>query len=193
MSLSKSKCWYSNNSLQFLKHAIPFFAKIKEASRVLRQQCNLLLPSSRNLLQSTIFSTKCKFKLCFHWQSLLAKTVGSIVPWLRLPYLPWPHSTNRIISFGIVLHRWSRPGNPYWRGRLSTVDLLALTSLDQQLFTLRILFTFFTNQATSTRRSTVLSLFPQLVFPAKAGRVARYCWWFPIVCGEVPCLKLNLF
>ncbi len=26
-----------------------------------------------------------------------------------------------------------RPGNPYWRERLSTVDLLVLTSLDQQL------------------------------------------------------------
>jgi hypothetical protein len=24
MSLSKSKCWYSNNCLQFLKHAVPF-------------------------------------------------------------------------------------------------------------------------------------------------------------------------
>jgi len=26
MSLSKSKCWYSNNCLQFLKHAVPFTA-----------------------------------------------------------------------------------------------------------------------------------------------------------------------
>ncbi len=25
MSLSKSKCWYSNNCLQFLKRAVPLF------------------------------------------------------------------------------------------------------------------------------------------------------------------------
>jgi hypothetical protein len=25
MSLSKSKCWYSNNCLHFLKHAVPLF------------------------------------------------------------------------------------------------------------------------------------------------------------------------
>jgi hypothetical protein len=34
--------------------------------------------------------------------------------------------------------KWLHPGNPYWRGGLSTVDLLVLTSLDQlkRLFTL---------------------------------------------------------
>ncbi len=39
--------------------------------------------------------------------------------------------------------------------RLSTVDLLVLTSSDQRLFTLKILFTFFTIQATLMWRSTV--------------------------------------
>jgi len=29
-----------------------------------------------------------------------------------------------------------KPGKSYWRGRLSTVDLLGLTSLDQLLFIL---------------------------------------------------------
>ncbi len=38
--------------------------------------------------------------------------------------------------------RWQRPGNPYWRGRLSTVDLLVLTSLDQLVKILKTLFTF---------------------------------------------------
>ncbi len=58
-----------------------------------------------------------------------------------------------------------KPGKSYWRGRLRTVDLLVLTSLDQLLFILKILFTFLTKQAISMRRLTVLSRPPQLVFP----------------------------
>jgi hypothetical protein len=57
-----------------------------------------------------------------------------------------------------------KPGNPYWRGRLSTVDLLALTSLDQLLFIMQTLCTFLQNKATLMRRSTVPSLPLQLVF-----------------------------
>jgi hypothetical protein len=30
MSLSKSKCWYSNNCLQFLKHAVPSLQMLKK-------------------------------------------------------------------------------------------------------------------------------------------------------------------
>jgi hypothetical protein len=45
------------------------------------------------------------------------------------------------------------------------VDLLVLTSIDQLLFTLKISFTLFKQQATLIRRSTVLCLPPQLVFP----------------------------
>jgi hypothetical protein len=44
------------------------------------------------------------------------------------------------------------------RGRLSMVDLLVLTSLDQLLFTWKILSTSFTKQAALMRRSTVPSL-----------------------------------
>jgi hypothetical protein len=51
----------------------------------------------------------------------------------------------------------NEPRKSYWRGMLSTVDLLVLTSLDQSLFILKILFTFITKQAT-IMRSTVLSL-----------------------------------
>jgi hypothetical protein len=57
------------------------------------------------------------------------------------------------------------PGKPYWRGRLSTVDLLVLTSLNQLLFTFKIFFTLFTKQGNLTRRWTVLSFPLQLVFP----------------------------
>ncbi len=55
--------------------------------------------------------------------------------------------------------------NSYCRGRLSTVDLLVLTSSDQLTFMLKILFTCAAKQATLMRRSTVLSLPLQLVFP----------------------------
>ncbi len=46
-----------------------------------------------------------------------------------------------------------------------TVDLLVLTSLNQLLFTLIIVFTFVTKQAIIIKRLTVLSLPVQLVFP----------------------------
>ncbi len=50
-------------------------------------------------------------------------------------------------------------------GRLITVDLLALTSLNQVLFILEILFAYVTKQTTLMRRSTVLYLPLQLWFP----------------------------
>jgi hypothetical protein len=49
--------------------------------------------------------------------------------------------------------------------RLNTVDLLVLTSLDQVLLKLANIIFYFTKQATLMRRSTVLSLPLQLVFP----------------------------
>ncbi len=49
----------------------------------------------------------------------------------------------------------------YRRGRLSAVELLTLKSFRS---TLKLIFTFFTKQATSMRRSTVLSLSLLLVF-----------------------------
>ncbi len=55
-------------------------------------------------------------------------------------------------------------GKYFWRGRFSTVDLLVLTSLDQLLLKLKILFTFFTKQATLMRRSIVVSLPTLLAF-----------------------------
>jgi hypothetical protein len=58
-------------------------------------------------------------------------------------------------------------GKSYRRGRLSTVDLPVPTSLDQLLLILKILFTYFTKQATLMRRSIVLSFPPQLVFPER--------------------------
>jgi hypothetical protein len=60
------------------------------------------------------------------------------------------------------------PGNPYLRERLSTLDLLVVTSLDNLLLILKTFFYFFTKQATLLRRSTVLRLPLQSVFPASA-------------------------
>jgi hypothetical protein len=51
-------------------------------------------------------------------------------------------------------------------GRLSTVDLLVLPSLEQLLFILKILFTSGTNEVALMKRSTVLSTPLQLVFLA---------------------------
>ena len=56
-------------------------------------------------------------------------------------------------------------GNPTEEERVSTNDLLVLTTIDELLFISKILFTFVTKQATLTRRSTVLSLPLQLAFP----------------------------
>ncbi len=62
--------------------------------------------------------------------------------------------------------KWSKPGKSYWRGRVSLVDIhVRQFSLDQLLFILKLLFTIFIKQATLMRRSTVLSLSLQLVFP----------------------------
>jgi hypothetical protein len=44
---------------------------------------------------------------------------------------------------GIKIYVWFLPGNPYLRGRLSTVDSLVITSLDQLLVILNTLFTFY--------------------------------------------------
>jgi len=49
--------------------------------------------------------------------------------------------------------------------RLSTVDLLEITRVDKLIFIKKILFIYVTKQPTLIRRSTVLSLPLQLVFP----------------------------
>ncbi len=78
--------------------------------------------------------------------------------------IPWLYCFYFLLN---MVAQWqnTRPGKSYWGGRLSTDDLLVLTSLDQLVFILKILFSFFTKQATCMRRSTALSLPLQLVFP----------------------------
>ncbi len=67
-----------------------------------------------------------------------------------------------------MVREGERAEKSYWRGRLSTVDLLVLTSLEKLHFKLKIVFTLFTKQATLIRRPTVPSLPFQQVFPGKS-------------------------
>jgi hypothetical protein len=64
------------------------------------------------------------------------------------------------------LKRYLHQGSLCCREKLGIVDLLALTSLEQLLLITETLLTFFTKQVVLLRRSTVLSLPLQLVFPA---------------------------
>ncbi len=52
------------------------------------------------------------------------------------------------------------------------VDLLVITSLDQLIFIMKILFTFTTKQTASVSKSILLSLPPQLAFPETVFLVA---------------------
>jgi hypothetical protein len=60
---------------------------------------------------------------------------------------------------------WGITGNPCSRERLSTTDILVLTSLDQLIFKLKILFTIIAKQGTLMWRLIVLSLPRLAVFP----------------------------
>ncbi len=54
-------------------------------------------------------------------------------------------------------------GNPYLRGRIGTIDLLVLASLDQMLLTLKLFILFYTKQPI-LMRSTGMGLPFELVF-----------------------------
>jgi hypothetical protein len=84
----------------------------------------------------------------------------------ELPHLSMKSSFRARI---LISHRTSQG---ILRGRLRTVDLLVLTSLDQLLFILKILLTSFTKQA------AVLRLPPKLVFPGPEVNVIKR---FPFV------------
>ncbi len=56
-------------------------------------------------------------------------------------------------------------GKTKWRERLSTVDLLVITTLEQLIFMLKIVFTLLEKQATSRGGQMYLAFPFQLVFP----------------------------
>jgi hypothetical protein len=78
--------------------------------------------------------------------------------------IPW------LMSNTLNILGTAQAGKSYRRGKFSTVDLLVETSLDQLY--IEMSFTFFTKYATLMRRSTVLILSPQLVFPVQAFHLA---------------------
>ncbi len=62
-------------------------------------------------------------------------------------------------TFTNAIPWWVCPRNPYWKGRISTVDLLILSTFDH------LNLTFFIKQPILIRRSTILSKPLLLVFP----------------------------
>jgi len=73
----------------------------------------------------------------------------------------------RVSFFSLSVSSKIKPGKPYKRGRLSTVDLLVITSSDQLLFYIEsIIYPCY-----KVRRSTVLSLPLQLVLPGKTYKL----------------------
>jgi len=58
-----------------------------------------------------------------------------------------------------------KAGKSFWRGRLSTVDLLVLTSLDQILILLEILFTFFYKTSYPTEEINCTQPAPSVSIP----------------------------
>ncbi len=75
---------------------------------------------------------------------------------------------------------WNIPRNPYWRGRLSTVGLLELTSLQQLILIHKKYYLLFVSeQARLMRRSTVLS-FPR-----------QWVWTYPLQQADLhACISL---
>ncbi len=57
------------------------------------------------------------------------------------------------------------PRNPSRKGRLSTVDLLALTELDKLIFKLKILLPSFTKRAALKEELYCTELFPSVSVP----------------------------
>jgi hypothetical protein len=112
--------------------------------------------------------SKCRVLFLLCWTSLCR---GSLCR-MSWPHLNYLKGSNRLwVVAGLVVMRAyrgqllkgqqnqifaekmdGRAGNPYWSGRLSTVDHLILTSLDQLLFTFEVSLTLFTKQDALTRR-----------------------------------------
>ncbi len=79
---------------------------------------------------------------------ILPNDIWFIRQYVKCHFVNWP------LPFFSDLSPTLKPRNPHWRGSLSTVDLLALTSFNQVIF----IFTFDTKQTTLIRKLTVLSL-----------------------------------
>jgi hypothetical protein len=115
--------------------------------------------------------TYCHLKLSFGKKQLHLHSWWNVIR--RKVILALYHSSQNQFPKSIKEVKLNEPAgkpNRTGRQRLSTVDLLVLTSLVQLLFKLTALFTFFTKPATLMRRSIVLSLPLQLAFPGTSHR-----------------------
>ncbi len=85
-------------------------------------------------------------------------------------------------SFKVSLTLKHKSGKSYWGGRLSTVDLLVLTSLNQLIFISKKLFSFITKQATLMRRSTALNLLPPQLVSIPCTNLKSFSFLLPFNC-----------
>ncbi len=111
-------------------------------------------------------------KMCRWYKSLNEWAGKNHTIWQTPPYRPKLHPLTHFWHKLLSLHYLALQslvhcqGTLTEEGRFSTVDLLVITSLEQLLFILKILFTSGTNEATLMRRWIVLSTPLQLVFLA---------------------------
>ncbi len=104
---------------------------------------------------------------------ILTREKGRERPSISYPLFKIACFVTKVISIFNKKMSWSKLVNPRRPSELSVTKRslvkhkiwpLVLTSLDQLIFTLNILFTFVTKQTTSMRRSAVLSLPLYLMF-----------------------------
>ncbi len=100
---------------------------------------------------------------------------GQASPGLGVAWRGWRQKHfYKKVDFSVEDARNAGSGKSYWKETLSTVDLLALTSLDQLIFILIMSYTFITKQATIMSRLTILSFPVKLAFPAdRTGMMVR--------------------
>jgi len=125
---------------------------------------------------------------------------------IRMPFYLEVYQLPKIAIGDQVL--WAAPkkaskyiwtGNPYWRGRISTVDLLVPTSLDQLILSLKTSFTACkTSDRTSPSSSVSLPWYENVIFfcfrilfKTTACRLSRWingssCRWFDTSGAELP-------
>jgi len=129
-----------------------------------------------------LFTNKLNITWTISKKPIVPRFSGSpICPWFTSISKTWKSSniTPTNCSLGKTFWVSSYSQNPYWSGRLCTFDLLVITSFDEVLFILKILFPLFTKQATLTKRSTSLKvpwliLLPFVVKDTFTQAIMRY-------------------
>jgi hypothetical protein len=104
---------------------------------------------------------------------LIFITLGQVYSW-PMAWLDFVYGIPYEVSLSNIMT--DEAGNPSWRGRNSTCNLLALISSDQLLFTLKLYFFFFAKQPILMRRSTVLILPFHQGFPGWSHNIFNVIW-----------------